>query len=328
MKAAPIIASLAAVLLASATRAEPAVAPIRIWGTPALLGVAEAWATAYRKAHPDARIEFHMKGSDSAIHGLTGGVADVALLGRENDIVDDNGFSRPKEYAATRIEIATGSLSEPGKSDAIAVLVARDNPIRSLTLDQLSRILDCGDQPRAITTWGQLGAGGSWRHGPIRIHSYDLATRTGAWLQKRVTGNDRRMCWDRIVEYRDRHRLDGTVAKAADRIGEGARGDRFALAIANPAQAVDGLKLVALADGDGEAVSPTRDSVAARRYPLARRAFAFLARKPGAPLAPHVLAFLRFVLSEQGQMLVAETGYLPLSRDIARAQLGKLEDVR
>lgn len=132
-------------------------APIRIWGTPAMLGVAERWAEGYRKDHPTARFEFAMKGSDSAIHGLTGNAADIALMGRENDIVDDFGFARPKEYPATRIEIATGSVSVPGKSDAIAVLVNKDNPLASLTLDQLARIVDCGGNKAPISTWGQLG---------------------------------------------------------------------------------------------------------------------------------------------------------------------------
>lgn len=303
-------------------------APIRIWGTPAMLAAAERWAEGYRKGHPAQRFEFAMKGSDSAIHGLTGNVADVALMGRENDIVDDFGFTRPKEHPPTRIEIATGSVSVPGKSEAIAVLVNKDNPLGSLTLDQLSRIVDCGGNHAPISTWGQLGLKGAWASAPIRIHSYDFATRTGMWFQKRVTGNDRRMCWDRVTEYADQRRLDGTVAKAADRVGVGARADRFALAIANPQQAEGGLKLVALADG-GAPVLPTTESVTERRYPLTRRVYAFVDRKPGTALAPHVLSFLRYALSPEGQALLkADNGYLPLDPANARAQVAILESVK
>ncbi len=298
---------------------------IRIWGTPAMLGAAERWAEAYEKQHPGMRFEFSMKGSDSAIHGLVGGVADIALMGRANDIVDDNGFSRPKEYHATRIEIATGAVAAPGKSDAIALLVSADNPLKALTLDQLARIVDCGDQARPITTWGDLGLRGEWADQPIRIHSYDFATRTGLWFQNRVTAKDRRMCWDRIAEYRDARRLDGTVAAAADRTGEGGRGDRYALVIANAAQAWGGLKALALSDG-GAAVPPTRATVADRSYPLARRTYAFVDRAPGKPLAPHVKAFLKFALSPDGQALLeADKGYLPLDRRTAAAQIAILE---
>lgn len=148
------------------------------------------------------------------------------------------------------------------------------------------------------------------------------------WFQKRVTGNDRRMCWDRITEYEDQRRLDGTIADAADRVGIAARADRYALAIANPTQAVDGLKLIALADG-GAPVLPTAESVTMRRYPLTRRAYAFVDRKPGTPLAPHVLAFLRYTLSPEGQALLkADNGYLPLDPATARAQVVVLETVK
>lgn len=298
---------------------------IRIWGTPAMLGVAERWAEAYRNEHPGIRFEFSMKGSDSAIHGLVGGVADIALMGRENDIVDDNGFARPKEYPVTRLEIATGSLMTSGKSDAIAVLVSEQNPLASLTLEQLARIIDCGDQVNGIATWGDLGLKGEWANKPVRIYSHDFGTRTGLWLQDRVTGKDRRMCWDRIVEYADKRRLDGTTAAAADRAGEGGRNDRYALVIANAAQAWGGLRLLALGS-EQNAVLPTRESVRLRTYPLTRRAYAFVDSKPGVPLAPHLADFLRFSLSAEGQKLLEDDGgYLPLERDVASAQLAILE---
>jgi len=98
-----------ALLGAAATPASAADAPIRIWGPAAMRGIAEHWADAYRQAHPEARFELTMRGSDTAIPGLYGGQADIALMGRRNDLVDDAGFSRPLGYNVTRIEIANGS---------------------------------------------------------------------------------------------------------------------------------------------------------------------------------------------------------------------------
>ena len=322
-----ILLVLLALLLPCALQAQDA--PIRIWGNPAMLGIAQRWAEAYRRTHPQARFEFAMKGSDSAIHGLTGGVADLALMGRVNDVVDDNGFSRPMQFDATRIEIANGSLSVPGKSDAIAVLVDAANPLKALTLAQLAAVLDCGGKDAPVRTWGDLGLKGDWALMPIHVRSYDLATRTGAWLQNRAMRGDRRMCWDRIAEYGDARELDGTVTPAAERVGGAARGDRAVLAIANPAQAVDGLRIVPLADGTGPAVLPSAATVIARTYPLARRAYAFYARKPGTVLDPRIAAFLRYVLSDEGQaLLVEDRGYLPLAAADAAAQLAIVERIR
>jgi phosphate transport system substrate-binding protein len=137
------------------------------------------------------------------------------------------------------------------------------------------------------------------------------------------------MCWDRIAEYRDTRELDGTVTPAAERVGVAARGDRAVLAIANPAQAVDGLRLVPVADGNGSAVLPSAATVIGRTYPLARRAYAVYARRPGTALDPRVAAFLRYVLSDEGQALLAEDrGYLPLARSDAAAQLAVVEHIR
>lgn len=299
---------------------------IHIWGTPALLGVAQRWAEGFRREHPEVEFSFFMKGSDSAIHGLVGGVADIALMGRANDVVDDNGFRRPKQYPVTRIEVATGSVSTPGKSEAIAVLVHLDNPLVSLTVDQLAAVLDCGDQHEPIAVWGGLGLTGGWANAPIHVHSYDFATRTGRWIQDHVTHGDRRMCWQRITEYANQRRLDGTVAKAADRIGQGASGDRYVLVLANAAQVYRGLRLVPIINEQGRAVVPDRSSVESRAYPFVRPVYAFLDRAPGTLMAPHIAAFMKFVLGAKGQALVDEDrGYLPLERSVADDQLRRLD---
>ena len=322
MSASPILAGLA--LLAASAAPQT----IHIWGPPAMAGIAGRWADAYRSTHPDTSFEFVMEGSDTAVPGLYSGRADIALMGREDEDVDDNGFSRPMGYPLTRIAITNGSLSTPGKSDAIAVLVARGNPLAGLTLAELGRILDCsadaGQAP--IRKWGELGLKGRWAERPIHIYTYDMSSRTGVFVQHVAAGDRRRMCWDRLNEYGDARRLDGRIEAAADRIGAAAQRDPDALAIANVVQAVGGLKLVAVSQGQGKpSVLPTAVSIMAGSYPLGRRTYAFIRHKPRSPIDPKVASFLRFVLSPTGQSLLAEDrGYLPLdpgSAAVSRAML-------
>jgi phosphate transport system substrate-binding protein len=302
---------------------------IRIWGPAAMAGIVSRWTNAYSRAHPNVSFKLVMKGSDTAIPGLYSGRADIALMGRPNDIVDDNGFSRPMGYPLTRIAITSGSLSSPGKSDALAVLVRQDNPLEGITISQLGAIFDCGtDAPRrTIVRWGELGLKGQWADKAIHIYSYDMATRTGVFLQHVATGDRRRMCWNRLSEYADKRRLDGTLEDAADRIGAAARSDPYGLAIANPGQAIEGLKLVAVSAGPGHPfVLPTSASISNHTYPLARRTYAFLKRPAAGSIDPKVAAFLRFVLSPAGQaMLVADRGYLPLDPQTASASSSILE---
>lgn len=316
-------ALLALAMGAVAAQAAVAADPIRIWGPPAMEGVIERWTAVYTREHPGTRFALTMRGSDTAIPGLYGGQADIAVMGRPNDGVDDNGFSRPKKYKFTRLTLTSGSLSVPGKSDALAVLIPHGLALKTIGLAQLDALVSCerrrGHAP--IRTWGDLGVTGPRATRPIHIYAYDMGDRTGIFFQSVVTKDSRKMCWDRITEFTDARRIDGTLETAAERIAEAARHDPDALAITDPREAHDGLKVVAV-----EGVTPTSATVIDGSYPLARRTYAFVDRPPGKPIDPRVADFLRFALGEKGQaMLAADEGYLPLDPATRAASLAVID---
>ena len=78
--------------------------------------------------------------------------------------------------------------------------------------------------------------------------------------------------------------------------------------------------------GGGAAVTPSRESFQDRSYPLVRSIYIYLNRKPGTRVDPKLTEFLRYVLSREGQEIVADNGsYLPLTAAVVREQLGKLD---
>lgn len=106
--------------------------------------------------------------------------------------------------------------------------------------------------------------------------------------------------------------------------------DRYGIAYAAMAHQTPQVKALALADGPGSAFEPTRANVANRTYPLSRSTYIYLA--PDTPtgdrakIDPKLNEFLRYILSRQGQMVVArERDYLPLTPELVREQLKKLE---
>jgi ABC-type phosphate transport system substrate-binding protein len=146
---APLLLSfgLAAATLSGVEEASPAytaerslAGTIRIWGPVNMSALARTWAEGFRRVQPGVTVEINLMGSDTAIPGLYSGRADIAFLGRENNITDDNGFFRPMQYKPERFELTTGSLDVPGKSSALVVFVHRDNPLSRLTLAQLDAI--------------------------------------------------------------------------------------------------------------------------------------------------------------------------------------------
>ena len=75
----------------------------------------------------------------------------------------------------------------------------------------------------------------------------------------------------------------------------------------------------------GPFVVPSRESFQARTYPLVRSIYIYLNRKPGTALEPRLREFLRFVLSRDGQDIVAQDGgFLPLPAAFAAEQAAKL----
>ena len=61
------------------------------------------------------------------------------------------------------------------------------------------------------------------------------------------------------------------------------------------------------------------------KYPLNRFLFLYINRGPGKPLDPLTREFVKFILSREGQEVVVKDGYLPLSADIVKQELAKLE---
>jgi len=307
---------------------EPVSGEIRIWGPKEMESVVQAWARGFERHHSGTRVALNLMGTATAMPGLYSGRADIALLGRENDITDDNGFGRVKGYRPQRFELMTGSLASSGKASALVVFVHRDNPLASLTLTELAAVIGCDPSKAAsaVRTWGQLGLTGDWANQPINVHTYDASTNTGLFLTRAVLGGSRKMNWERLREYRDVRGKDGAALPAQKQSVDALRADRFGLAIASLEFADRKVKPLALAAAAGQKpVAATRESVIARTYPLTRRTFAFVDVPPGSRIEPRVREFLRYALSADGQADVAsQKGYLPLNDEIRAAQQTQL----
>jgi phosphate transport system substrate-binding protein len=106
--------------------------------------------------------------------------------------------------------------------------------------------------------------------------------------------------------------------------------DKYGIGIvAAPTLALEGGKGKLLALGwnnAGPFVPYTLDNLQNRTYPMFDRIYAYTNDDPQQGLDAKVAEFLRFVISRQGQELVEEDGkYLPLTADVARAQLKKID---
>jgi phosphate transport system substrate-binding protein len=302
---------------------------VRVWGNAQLTPLLERWEAGFRALHPRVRFENALTGSDVAMAGLYTGKADVALLGRTAGASEVKAFEWIYRYKPERVEIANGGF-EGGHSPALVAYVHHDNPLARLTLQQLDALFSperSRGAANAIRTWGDLGLGGIWAKEPVRLYTFDTESGTGRFFREAVLKDSRKLYWERLTEFRDSEPLRTDRHDAGTSMLQALARDRYGLAVAS-GPAVAGVRALALAPvQNAQATTATRANLVSRRYPLGRPVFAYFNRKPDTPLDAPVAAFLRYVVSAEGQRAVDErSGYLPLDAAAAGAQAKGLRD--
>ena len=315
---------------------------IRFWGSNYFADgqLGKYWEEGFRRYHPGVTWERHLKTSGAAIPALVTGVGDIGanhkITWKELLV-----FERTFGYQPLEITVVNGSLNVSGWSNALAIIVHKDNPLVSVTLKQLDGIFG---GPRAggwvgsqwhpefvrgaeenIRAWGQLGLGGEWAAKPIHPYGlnlkYDQSDDFSRWV---LQGSDQ---WnENIRHFANYARPDGTLAVDAKQLMESVARDPAAIGYGNMSDLTPETKALAVAREGGPAVAPTLESAHDGTYPLHEEVYFYLNREPGQPLDPKVKEFLRYILSREGQDAVQrDAKYLPLTAGLVRSQLKKLE---
>ncbi len=315
-----------ACIIAAAALSIPAVAQsaataqnstsIRVWGhghrgQDYIQTLLTAWESGFRESHPEATFEDTLYGNASGIGSLFTGVGDLAIMDREASFIEHDAFLQGGGYKLFGIPVALGAVSIPHHARALVVYVNRANPLTELTMEQLDGIFDADHRlgNRRYKTWGDLGLIGEWASRPIQIYSYEIVSSKIQFFESAaLKGSQKFSCCLTVFH-------DGPGLSAEQQIGAALRKNKYGLALS---VSTPGLKAVALASRSGEAaVLATAETITDGTYPLARTVYIYVNRKPGTPVPPKVAAFLEYIVSPEGQAIVARTGgYLPLSADL------------
>jgi phosphate transport system substrate-binding protein len=80
------------------------------------------------------------------------------------------------------------------------------------------------------------------------------------------------------------------------------------------------------ATGNGPFVAPSAETFFDGSYPLHNNVYLYLNRVPGQPLGVKEKEFVRFVLSREGQQIIADSRiFIPLNKTQLDAELRKIE---
>jgi phosphate transport system substrate-binding protein len=122
------------------------------------------------------------------------------------------------------------------------------------------------------------------------------------------------------------YRIDMRPEPVASSIVQAVATEDGAIGFASHFLAALRTKTLAVARAEaGPYVLPTVEQATHGNYPLARRLFIYINRRPGAAVAPVVREFLRFICSEQGQEIAARDGNFPLNAALASRECAIVE---
>ena len=301
---------------------------IRNFGNNYIPALMKSWEDGFRRKQPGIRFETNLAGSEAAMAGLYGGIADLAFIGRESYTSEEHAFEETLGHPPLGIEISSGSFQTPHKTFALMVFVHKGNPLGRLSLPELARVYGCPDvkDGAPITEWGQLGLKGEWEHRPIHVYGYNLTTGMARYFQRAVLNGSNRWTED-LQDFDNGRSPDGQVINAGVYVLDALAKDPAGIAYANFLYAGTDVKTLALArDTGNEYWEPTPEAAFRRDYPLTRFTTVFLDRPPGQPVDPKLKEFLRYILSRDGMNAVVEDGaYLPLNAKQIEIERKKLE---
>src|SRR5258708_11585110 len=326
---------------------------IRLWGSNYIVdgNLGEYWEKAFRKFRPDAKLDVNMLTRRAAVPSLVVGVGDLGI-GRKIKFEEMQLYQRYQNRDPLEIAVATGSYNVTGWNPGFGIVVSKDNPLTKITLDQVDGIFGAGrlggwigtdwhpevarGPEKNIRKWGQLGLKGEWANKEIVPYGLNLRYTQATTFSDRVLGGSDK--WnEKLRIYANYVAKEPGGDGGALGFGSLKRGlnddlakDRYGIAyIPSPVGAAlpPQLKVLEVAETSaGPYYAYTIENLRSRQYPLFDQMYAYLDAASAAQLDPQVREFMRFVLSREGQDAVMRDGkYLPLTADVARRELKKLD---
>ncbi len=316
------------------TPAQQVTGTIRNSGS-AFAGLMAGWEAGFKKYQPGIVFHDSLLSGDAAIGALESGAADLASNGREPVLTEFLSFAEVfNNDGPFQVTVATGSYEALGRTWAPVIYVNKDNPLTHLTMKQLDQIFGAErtggysgykwvsaphrSASENIRTWGQLGLTGKWAGKTIQTYGYAPTGMSNFFELTVFHGGTK---WNpnlrQFVETSAKQATDhaGTIAPRRDDLSHDNDGIGWA-GLAH-ARGKPGVKALALGlSPDGPFISCNERTVRDRSYPLTRSIFIQLNRPPNAPIEPRLKEFLLYILSREGQRVVATQGqYLPLTPD-------------
>lgn len=258
-------------------------------GSDTLVNLAQAWAEEYKKSAPNVDIEVSGGGSGVGIAALVRGTIDIANASRnmkKEEIEEARRFTGkdPKEFTVGY--------------DALAIFVHRDNPLEEITFEQLAGI------------YGEHGKTARWSDLGVKIPG---VKDDRIVLVSRQSSSGTYEFFREVVLNKHDFKLGSRDMNGSKEVVELVASARTAIGYSGMGYATPAVKMLRLKKtANGPAVEPSVENTLTRTYPIARSLELYTLGEPQG----EVRKYIQWILSDAGQELVRESGFVPLPADM------------
>ena len=253
---------------------------IRQIGSTTVLPAAQKWQPEFNKTHPNVDIAVSGGGSGTGIKALISKTAEIADASRK---IEDKEVADAKAAGVNPVEHVVAF-------DGIAVIVNPDNPVKKLTMQQVSDIYT-----GKIKKWDEVGG-----KGDIQLVNRDTSSGTyGSFKEMVVQFKDKKADYaPGTLNQASNEAVRTLVAKTKNAIGY--------VGLAYIDSTIKGVPI----DVNGKLISASVETVQDATYPISRKLYCYTNGEATGALKE----YLDWIVGPEGQAIVKEVGYVPLSK--------------
>ena len=260
-------------------------------GSSTVFPVAQAASEELLALAPDVDFSVNASGTGGGFEKFCAGESDVSNASRP---ISDEEIALCEQNGVEYTEFQVGV-------DGLSVVVNPENDwVDCITTEQLNMIWG---QDSTVTNWSDVDP--SWPEEPIDLYGPGTDSGTFDYFTEEINGEA------------GASRPDYTASEDDNTLVTGVAGSEYSLGYFGYAYYVenqDSLKVLAVDGGDG-CVEPNPETVASNQYaPLSRPLFMY-ASNASIEENPAVAGLFHYILSEDGQVVVSEIGYVALSEE-------------
>lgn len=249
---------------------------ITVKGSDTMVQLAQRWAEQYMKGKQNVQVQVTGGGSGTGLSALINGTTDICAASRPMKDSEKQQLQQKYQSAGVEVKVAR---------DGLTIYLNEENPVQALTLAQVKDIYS-----GKTKNWKEVGGPNAM----IVLYGRENSSGTYEFFKEHVL--------NKADFANEMQALPGTAAVVnavkRDKNGIGFGGVGYS----------KGLKEAAIKTESGETFLPTKENILSEKYPISRYLFLYLRKTPEG----EIKNFLDFILSPDGQKIVANEGFFPV----------------